>query len=270
MMSTDSELSVASAVEAGQLLLDLRATFGDLDPADTDTANRLRKEADRASHLLIVDRLGSARPNDCILSEEGKDDLARLSADRVWIVDPLDGTFEYGQGRSDFAVHIVLWVRDESAPTGGRLEASTVELPAQKLTRTDTAPADLSFALPTDRPIRIGASRSRAPKWLPAAVVTLAERLGREVEVIDVGSVGAKVNEILCGRADAYVHDTGFYEWDVAAPYAVAHRYGLHASHVDGAPIVFNADPPYVTSLLVAIPPLLSDLRVVFAEASSS
>lgn len=266
----DSELSRDVAIEAGRLLLDLRATYGDLDPADVDTANRLRKEADRASHLLIADRISAARPDDVILSEEGKDDPARLVADRVWIVDPLDGTFEFGQGRSDFAVHIVLWVRDALSPTGARLVASTVELPAQGLTRTDIDTPDVSFALPTDRPIRIVASRSRAPKWLPDAVAVLADRMGREVEVIDVGSVGAKVNEILCGRADAYVHDTGFYEWDVAAPYAVAHRYGLHASHVGGEPIRFNQDPPYVTSLLVSIPTLLDDLTSVFAEASGS
>ena len=125
---TDAELSRDVAQEAGRLLLDLRASFGPVD--DKDAANALRKQADRASHLLIMDLLTAARPDDAILSEEGKDDASRLDAERVWIVDPLDGTYEYGQGRADFAVHVALW-----QPAGGILSACTVDLPAQGLTR---------------------------------------------------------------------------------------------------------------------------------------
>ncbi len=270
---TDMQVSQIIAAEAGRILLDLRESF-DVGP-DAERANDLRKAADRASHEHIVARFADLRPDDAVLSEEGKDDPIRLESDRVWIVDPLDGTWEYGQGRVDFAVHIVLWTRDPEAPGGGRLSASTVELPAQGLTRCsedDTLPAR---DLPTDRPVRIVASRTRPPAVLADAVRILDDRLranGHEsgVEIVDVGSVGAKVNEILSGRAEAYVHDTGFYEWDVAAPLAVAHAQRLTASHVDASPIPFNQPTPYVTSLLVGLPVLAEQLRDSMQQAGSA
>jgi 3'(2'), 5'-bisphosphate nucleotidase len=268
-MQSDAELSRDVAREAGVLLLDLRASFGPI--ADREAANALRKQGDRTSHELIVERLAAARPDDAILSEEGTDDDVRLSAERVWIVDPLDGTYEYGQGRVDFAVHIALW-----QPAGSILSAATVDLPAQGRTRSVLDDVPAVAALPTDRPIRIVASRSRPPATLPLTVQILARLLDdagvtdQGVEIVDVGSVGAKVNEILSGRADAYVHDTGFYEWDVAAPYGVAHHYGLIPSHVDGSPVIFNRMPPYVSDLTVSHPALVGLLRSALAEAASS
>jgi len=270
---TDMEVSALIAAEAGRLLLELRDSFG-LD-GDPERANVLRKQADRASHELIMARFGQLRPGDVVLSEEGKDDPVRLTADRVWIVDPLDGTWEYGQGRPDFAVHIVLWSRDPQAPGGGRLSAGTVELPAQGLTRrmddVVLAPRDL----PLDRPVRIVASRTRPPAVLADAVSLMDASLREEgiltgVEVVDVGSVGAKVNEILSGRAEAYVHDTGFYEWDVAAPLSIAHAQGMPASHVDASVIAFNQESPYVTSLLVGIPAIAERLRTAMVQAGSA
>ena len=266
---SDAELSREVAQEAGRLLLDLRASFGPVD--DTDAANALRKQADRASHLLIMERLSAARPDDAILSEEGKDDDSRLLAERVWIVDPLDGTYEYGQGRADFAVHIALW-----EPGTRVLSATTVDLPAQGLTRSVLDTVAEPAPLPTDRPIRIVASRSRPPATLPRTVELLSAALAdagvtdQGVEIIDVGSVGAKVNEIIAGRAEAYVHDTGFYEWDVAAPYGVAMHYGLVPSHLDGEPVLFNHMPPYVTDLMVSHPRLVVPLRAALREAASS
>lgn len=266
---TDAELSRQVAREAGELLLELRAGFGPI--SDKEAANALRKQADRASHVMIMERLSAARPADAILSEEGKDNDSRLSADRVWIVDPLDGTFEYGQGRVDFAVHIALW-----EPGPRTLSAATVDLPAQELTRSVLDEDPALPALPTDRPIRVVASRSRPPATLPQTVEVLGRLLGEAgindhgVEIIDVGSVGAKVNEILSGHAEAYVHDTGFYEWDVAAPYGVAHHYGLVASHVDGEPVLFNAMPPYVNNLMVSHPELAGPLRTALQEAATS
>lgn len=265
----DAELSREVARDAGQLLLALREDFGPVD--DKDAANALRKQADRASHLRIMELLSAARPDDAILSEEGKDDASRLDADRVWIVDPLDGTYEYGQGRVDFAVHIALW-----EPATRTLSACTVDLPAQGLTRSVLDDITELPELPTDRPIRIVASRSRPPATLARTVEILGETLAREgvtdrgVEIIDVGSVGAKVNEILSGRADAYVHDTGFYEWDVAAPYGVALHYGLVPSHVDGSPVMFNQMPPYVTDLVVSHPALVTPLRAAIEAAAGS
>ena len=251
----DTELARSIARDAGVRLLELRESYGQIDPEDKDRANALRKEGDRVSHELIVAALAKARPDDAVLSEEGADNDLRLSAPRVWIVDPLDGTYEYGQFRADFAVHIVLWDNTGDAPV---LRAGVVDLPAQGLTRcvsdTDTQLAEL----PLDRPLRVVASRSRPPATLGATVEYLAKALAdagvtdQGVEVVDVGSVGAKVNEILSGRAEAYIHDTGFYEWDVAAPLNVAHHYGLHAEHVDGKPVQFNQMPPYVNNLVVA------------------
>ncbi len=269
MTSSDAEISRDIAQQAGRLLLALRDSWGSIE--DKDSANALRKEGDRQAHELIVAALAEARPGDAILSEEGKDDASRLEADRVWIVDPLDGTFEFGQGRADFAVHIALW-----HPAERRLSATTVDLPAQGLTRTTLDPDAGPAALPTDRPIRIVASRSRPPATLPATVDLLAQYLADEginshgVEIIDVGSVGAKVNEIICGRAEAYVHDTGFFEWDVAAPYGVAEHYGLVASHVDGQPVVFNQMPPYVANLTVSHPAIVEQLRRALRAASAS
>lgn len=268
-MTTDAELSRDVARKAGVLLLDLRESFGPI--TDKDSANSLRKRADRASHEFIVELLAQARPDDAILSEEGKDDDSRLSAARVWIVDPLDGTFEYGQGRPDFAVHIALW-----EPASCTLSATTVDLPAQGLTRSVLDDVSALPPLPTDRPIRIVASRSRPPATLPQTVESLARRLAEAgisdagVEIVDVGSVGAKVNEILSGRAEAYVHDTGFYEWDVAAPYGVAHHYGLVPSHLDGAPVIFNQMPPYVSNLVVSRPEIVTHLRAAIAESAQS
>ncbi len=268
---SDAQLSSMVAKQAGQLLLELRDSFGEIDPADKDRANELRKAGDRAANEFIVAALREARPDDAILSEEEKDNDLRLAHERVWIVDPLDGTYEYGQGRADFAVHIALWHASEQ-----RLSACTVDLPAQELTRTmsdaGAAPADL----PTDRPIRIVASRSRPPATLAATVEILGRLLAdaginaHGVEIMDVGSVGAKVNEILCGRAEAYVHDTGFYEWDVAAPYGVAQHYGLIPSHVDGTAVTFNHMPPYVTDLVVVHPALVDYLRAALREAAAS
>jgi 3'(2'), 5'-bisphosphate nucleotidase len=271
--ATDMEVSAIVAAEAGRLLLELRDGFGPVE--DRETADALRKKADATSHELIVARLADARPGDCVLSEEGADDLARLQAERVWIVDPLDGTWEYGQGRVDFAVHIVLWNADPAAPGGGRLTAGTVDLPAQGLARrSDDVPVPVR-GLPQDRPIRIVASRTRPPAVLADVVAALDESLRAQghphgVEVIDVGSVGAKVNEILSGRAEAYVHDTGFYEWDVAAPLAVAHAHGLTASHVDGRPVSFNLERPYVTDLLVGLPDFAEQLRAGMLRASGA
>ena len=250
----DAELSRTVAQQAGVLLMALRKEFFRTHPVDSmdkAVSDQLRDQADRAAHLFILDKLSAARPLDAILSEEGKDDAARLVSDRVWIVDPLDGTWEYGQGRKDFGVHIALW-----NAKAGKLSAGTVDLPDQGITRSvlDTVETVTS----KDSVIRVVASRSRPPATLKEIVTRLGDLLTEaeiahsQVEIVDVGSVGAKVNEILCGRADIYLHNTGFYEWDVAAPYIIAEHYGLIASHMDGAPITFNHMPPYVTDLVVS------------------
>jgi 3'(2'), 5'-bisphosphate nucleotidase len=265
----DSELSAWIAQQAGQLLLDLRRDFGSVETKEQ--ADQLRDRADRESHLLITRLLSEHRPKDAVLSEEGKDDDARLLADRVWIVDPLDGTWEFGQGRRDFAVHIALWV-----PQAQEITACTVDLPAQELSRTSQDPLGALPPLPTDRPIRIVASRSRPPEQLPQIVEYLSVALRDSgvnpngAEIVDVGSVGAKVNEVISGRAEAYVHDTGFYEWDVAAPLGVAEHYGYDATHTSGETVTFNHMPPYVSNLLVTHPLMTALMHEAIAHSTSS
>jgi 3'(2'), 5'-bisphosphate nucleotidase len=255
---TDTQLAHRIAATAGQLVSELRRDFGPIEPGDKARLKELRDTADRASHDYLVAELAQARPEDAILSEEGVDETQRDSAQRLWIIDPLDGTKEYGTGLSDFAIHVALW--DRAAPAGSQLTVGLVDLPAQGLTR---ATDDTNIELPHfdgSRPMRLVVSRSRPPQVADAGLDQLSQQLAdagvttHGVEVINVGSVGAKVNEVLCGRADAYVHDTGFYEWDVAAPLAVAHHYGLVASHLNGAPVTFNHRPPWVENLVVCLP----------------
>ena len=268
---TDAELSRVIAREAGARLLELRESFGIIDPEDRQRADRLRKEGDREAQSLLAAALGEHRPDDAILSEEADDDDRRLTAERVWIVDPLDGTWEFGQSREDFAVHVALW--NAASRT---LSACTVDLPAQGVTRSVLDEVFGPGALPTDRPLRVVSSRTRPPASLRAAIEILSKRLSEAgvgslgVEIVDVGSVGAKVNTILSGRAEAYVHDTGFSEWDVAAPFGVARPYGYEASHLDGRAMTFNQMPPYVTDLVVSHPIIAADLRESLAQAARS
>ena len=243
------------AARAGQLLVRIREEAGPIAPDDKAALKALRDKADSESNDLITAALTLA-DGDALLSEEGVDDESRLAAQRVWIVDPLDGTWEYGQGRADFGVHIALWDM-------GRKEMllGVVDLPAQGLVRTSGDVDPELPMLPGDRPLRIVASRTRPPADLDGICARLAERLGQEVEVVNVGSVGAKVNEILLGNAEAYLHDTGFYEWDLAAPLAVAKHYGLVCDHWDGSEVDFNLMPPFVKNTFVSHPAIADGLR---------
>lgn len=256
-VTNELDMARSIAAEAGALLVDLRAAAGPIDPGDKAALKDLRDRADRAAHDLIVSRLALS-PGDALLSEEGADSRDRLDAQRVWIVDPLDGTWEFGQNRTDFGVHIALW----DMPSQQML-LGVVDLPAQDLVRTSGDADPTVPPLPDDRPLRVVASRTRPPERLDEIVAALADRLGRDVEVVNVGSVGAKVNEILSGRAEAYLHDTGFYEWDLAAPLAVAKHYGLECTHWDGAEVTFNQMPPFVKNVFVSHPALTADLRAV-------
>lgn len=260
----DLALAVRLAQEAGRLLVDLRLAYGPIkagDEQDKARMKQLRDEADRLSHEFLVTGLSAARPDDAVLSEEGVDEEERDTAARVWIVDPLDGTWEYGQGRADFAVHVALWDRSADG-----LLAGVVDLPEQGLTRT-SGDEQTAAGIPAGRPIRIVVSRTRPPQHLDELAARVAERAARAglnshgVEIVSVGSVGAKVAELLAGRADAYVHDSGFYEWDAAAPMAVAEHYGLVAEHLDGSRVTFNHRPPWVKNLRVAGPELMNLLR---------
>jgi 3'(2'), 5'-bisphosphate nucleotidase len=228
---SDDALAADLATAAGALLLDIRERYDD----PRDAGDRLSNE-----HLLSA--LEQHRPDDAVLSEESDDDTARLSSARVWILDPLDGTREFGEaGRDDWAVHVALW-------QAGELTAGAVALPAQGVTLS-TADVLVAGAPYADRP-RLVVSRTRAP----ALVTTLAERL--DADLIPLGSAGAKAMAVVQGHADAYVHGGGIYEWDTAAPVAVARAAGLHTSHLDGSPLAYNQRSPLQEDLLICRPDL--------------
>src|SRR5215470_3385001 len=236
----DDRLAAELAEQAGKLLLDLRAEGGE--PGD------LRKAGDRLSHEFLAAELAARRPGDAVLSEEGKDDPARLAADRVWIVDPLDGTREFGEaGRTDWAVHVALWER-------GELTAGAVALPARDLVLSTAEPPRRpdaprrpgpSPAGGAPAPLRIVVSRSRPP----AFAAQVAEAVGGTV--VPLGSAGAKAAAVILGEADAYLHDGGQREWDSAAPVAVALAAGLNASRLDGSKLEYNRASVWQPDILI-------------------
>jgi 3'(2'), 5'-bisphosphate nucleotidase len=225
----DHELSRVLAARAGELLLRLRTENPTLSPKELGAAG------DRAAHAMLMEALAEHRPDDAVLSEEGVDNTDRLAASRVWIIDPLDGTREYGENRADWAVHVCLAV-------DGKAEIGAIALPARDLVLATDAPPALPA--PVDRKLRVAVSRSRPPAFvndLPA-------------ELVPMGSAGAKTAAVILGEVDAYVHAGGQYEWDSAAPVAVARAAGAHTSRVDGSALVYNQPHPYLPDLLVCRP----------------
>jgi 3'(2'), 5'-bisphosphate nucleotidase len=252
MISDDDRLAADLAAEAGRRLLALRAAGG--------AADELRRAGDRSSHEFLTAELARHRPGDAVLSEEGADDLARLSADRVWIVDPLDGTREFGEeGRTDWAVHVALWERDN-----GGLTAGAVALPAQG-TVLDTAnppKAPAGRPQPPGKPLKLVVSRSRAPQ-LVYDVANIIDAV-----LVPCGSAGAKVATVITGQTDAYLHAGGFYEWDTAAPVAVAVDAGFHVSRIDGSDVRYNRDNPLLPDILVCRPVIAGLLLEAIREAT--
>ena len=230
----DHLLARWTATVAGQALTDLR-TQG-------LQGRELKDAGDRTAHELLMRLLGEHRPDDAVLSEEGKDDKARLAASRVWIVDPLDGTREYSEPpRDDWAVHVALW-------QDGDLVAGAVAQPGLDTT-FDTGEPPVVPESSAPRP-RIAVSRTRPPAFVEA----LAEEIG--ADLVPMGSAGAKVISVVRDVTDAYVHAGGQYEWDSAAPVAVARSAGLHTSRADGAPLAYNQEDVLLPDLLVCRPEL--------------
>ncbi|WP_428965076.1 3'(2'),5'-bisphosphate nucleotidase CysQ [Micromonospora fluostatini] len=264
---SDARLARVLADRAGDLLLRVRAAQGFHDPA------ALKAAGDRAAHDLLRAELARCRPGDAVLSEEDADSRRRggadrLTADRVWIVDPLDGTREFSEeGRSDWAVHVALWAR--YAPTPHGLVAGAVALPAQhRVLATDVPPAYPPAPARTGAPVRVAASRSRPPVFL----TDLAEDVG--AHLVPMGSAGAKIAAVVTGEVDAYIHAGGQYEWDSAAPVAVATATGLHASRIDGSALTYNEADPRLPDLLVCrrdlAAPLLAALRRQLSGTAAS
>ena len=256
----DHVLAHDLAERAGRLLLDLRAHGGD--------PTALKDAGDRSSHEFLMAELAKARPDDAVLSEEGIDNKARLTAPRVWIVDPLDGTREFGeQGRTDWAVHVALWERSAApgnAGAAGELTAGAVALPAQGITLSTLNAAERISASTSgaQRPLRMVVSRTRASQLVKDVAAIL------HADLIPCGSAGAKAATVITGDNDVYLHSGGFYEWDTAAPVAVARAAGLHVSRIDGSDVAYNQENPYLPDILVCRPAIAGLLLNAIREAT--
>ena len=249
----DHELAAALATQAGRLLLEVRTEFADA------TAEERKAAGDLRSHEFLTEQQAAARPGDAVLSEEAHDDLTRLQSDRVWIIDPLDGTREYSMPRrEDWAVHVALWQRTGSSH--GTITDAAVALPALgEVHRSDTATAPPA---PLSGPIRITASSNRPP----AVLWLLRDRL--DIEFLRIGSAGAKAMAVLRGDADTYIHAGGQWEWDSAAPAGVLQAAGLHATRLDGSPLRYNRPDPYLPDLLMCRPEIAGMLLDAMWQAS--
>jgi 3'(2'), 5'-bisphosphate nucleotidase len=243
---SDHELAARLATQAGELLLAVRTELTDATAAERKSAG------DKRSHDFLMAALAEHRPEDAVLSEEASEEdkanSVRLTAQRVWIVDPLDGTREFSElGRDDWAVHVALW-------ESGELVAGAVALPAQGVTLAtpDVAAPPAAPATP-----RIVVSRTRPP------AVALAVRHALDGTLVEMGSAGAKVASVVQGLADVYVHAGGQYEWDSAAPVAVARAAGLYTSRIDGSPLIYNRADPLLPDLIVCRPELADAVLAV-------
>ncbi len=248
---SDHELAARLATQAGELLLGVRAELAGA------AAEELKAAGDKRSHDFLLAALTAERPDDVVLSEEGPEEEAepaRLSARRVWIVDPLDGTREFSElGRTDWAVHVALW-------QSGELIAGAVALPAQG----DTLATPTVAAPPAAPEIpRIVVSRTRPP------AVALEVRDALNGVLVEMGSAGAKVASVVQGLSDVYVHAGGQYEWDSAAPVAVARAAGLHASRLDGSPLKYNQRDSKLPDLIVCRPEYADAVLAVTAGPRS-
>ncbi len=228
MIMTDPELAAHLATEAGRILLALRGT-------GTFEGKDLGKAGDAQANIYLMQAIRDARPHDGLLSEESTCDGTRLSKSRVWIIDPVDGTREYGEGRTDWAVHVALAI-------DGVASIGAVALPGLGITLRSDQPSP-SRAQHT--PPRMVVSRTR-----PAAeALAVADAIG--ADLVSMGSAGAKAMAIVRGEAEIYLHTGGQYEWDSCAPVAVAVAHGLHCSRVDGSPLIYNRDNIYMPDLLI-------------------
>jgi len=315
MTGDDHALARDLAGLAGERLLALRAQGGEQDV--------LRKAGDRLSHDFLTAELAARRPGDVVLSEEGADNPARLAARRVWIVDPLDGTREFGEpGRTDWAVHVALWERSDTSDSGD-LTAGAVALPAQGmvLSTADLQPGQcegvpvitgtMSHRAGEASPSGVGPGGAEAGEASPSGVGPGGAEAGEasvtggavpgggaeiggaepgririvvsrsrpphfvrnisgliDAELVPLGSAGAKVAAVINGEVDAYVHGGGFYEWDTAAPVAVARAAGLHASRIDGSALAYNQADLLMPDILVCRPALAGTLLRAIREVT--
>ena len=258
----DASFAAELATQTGKLLVELREELIARGVSGWD----LKDSGDALAQNFIMSQLREFRPDDAVLSEEALDNSKRLTADRVWIIDPLDGTQEFSEpGRSDWAVHIALWVRNSpknissasssaSSSTSskfsevGSLSVGAVNLPALELTLTSNPPSVLPKK--HDGPPRLVVSRTRTPR----EAVIVAEALG--CDAMRLGSAGAKAMSVVLGECDIYLHTGGQHQWDSAAPVAVARSAGLHTSRIDGSPLIYNEQDTWLPDLIICRPEL--------------
>jgi 3'(2'), 5'-bisphosphate nucleotidase len=239
----DHAFAAWAAEQAGARLLEVRGQGLE--------GRELKDAGDAAAQEVLAALLAEHRPDDAVLSEEARDDKSRVDADRVWIIDPLDGTREFSEPpREDWAVHVALWERSAESPDG--LTAGAVAQPALGET-FDTGTPPVVAERTADR-LRIAVSRTRPPAFVQA----LAEET--DAELVPMGSAGVKVMSVVRNVADAYVHAGGQYQWDNAAPVAVARAAGLHCSRVDGSPLVYNEADTSLPDLLVCRPEFADEI----------
>jgi 3'(2'), 5'-bisphosphate nucleotidase len=253
---SDAEIAAQAASLAGELLLQLRHGAATDTPTDSEA---LRTAGDRDANRAIMKLLANERPGDSLLSEEAADDPRRLIAERVWIIDPLDGTREFGEQdsagvwRDDFAVHVALWER------GHGLTLGVVGLPARGVIYS----SDARTVVPPSPagPLRIAVSRTRPPGFIAAL-----ESAG-SAKLLPMGSAGVKVMAVVSGEADAYIHAGGQYQWDSAAPVAVALAAGLVATRLDGSPLKYNVPELLLPDLVVCHPDRADEVRLLLDAA---
>jgi len=259
----DHELARKLARETGTLLVGLRKHADSLQENKDETHSVLAQEVlgsegDRVAHDYLMEQFSIHRANDVVLSEEGDLEVTRLNAKRVWIIDPLDGTAQYSSGGDDFAVHIALWEANSQA--AGNISVASVAVPARNELWSMDEP--VQRYQPNGSPIRILVSRSRPPREIDAVIQKLEEVFPDRgpVQVIPMGSVGAKVGAILADKADVYFNSGGFYEWDLAAPLGIAVHNGLSVTDCKGNRIDLNKVNLKVTAILICRPELTSSI----------
>ena len=233
MSMNDGDLAAHLAKVAGDLLITVR-------DSGVLSLKALGKAGDATANQFLCHALREQRPDDALLSEEEKDNPDRLQASRVWIVDPVDGTREYGEARSDWAVHVGLAV--DGAPVLGAVALPGAGPDGKGLVLRSDAPVAVP---PAPERLRMVVSRTRPAK----EALAVAEAIG--AELVPMGSAGAKAMAVILGEADIYLHSGGQYEWDSCAPAAVALAHGLHASRIDGSPLVYNQADTYMPDLLI-------------------
>lgn len=250
-VTIDAAFASRVAEAAGQALI---ATRADAIARGLPGAE-IKDLGDSSAQALIAGMLADERAGDAVLSEEAADDSDRLNSERVWIIDPLDGTREYSEGRADWAVHVALWER-------GELTVGAVAIPGDGLVLSSAEVGGLPER--AAGPIRIAVSRSRPPEIVNAVATALG------AELVPMGSAGVKICAVLLGTVDAYVHGGGQYEWDSAAPVAIARAAGAHTSRLDGSPLLYNRENPYLPDLVVCRPEFAVSVMDAISSSMSS